>query len=141
MAQQILKYHSTITAMRQTKSGHTIVQLDKSEEVMVIGFHPDCPKLKNGLQVYDNILYTRSEAPTKLPFKKEIVSFNRRGIVVITVQMSDRLINTLKRGGVETLSRKRRLTARPSALEQADVLADGVKGPAKKSSPFLKSAE
>lgn len=88
------RYHGTVTAIRKTKSGHTILQLDGKTEYMLVGAHE---AVKPDMQPFDNIMYTKLPAPTKLPFKKETVTFNRESIYIVTVQLSDKALNRVRR--------------------------------------------
>ncbi len=97
---QNVRYHGTITAIRETKSGHTILQVNKTEELVLISIdeHTD-----QTIRVFDNILFEKVPAPmtfyikVKGQKKPAPVTFNKAGVKIITIQMSDLTLNRLRR--------------------------------------------
>lgn len=124
MRQHTVRFHGTITAIRQTKSGHTILQLDRAKEVMLVRFHESFVG-DTTLRPFDNILYTETPAPTCMTFKNQTVKFNRPGVTIITVQMSDKTISDRNRRRKMTLQEEidgaaAILASKPTAQDQVD---------------------
>lgn len=115
------RYHGTITAINVMKSGHMILQLDRTKEVVVTGFSEAAKSTT--LRPFDNILYEETPAPTPRTYKGQTIMLKKPGITVISIQIGDPSLNRLRRERKPRGEISMTPTVKPSAQEQADITA------------------